>query len=277
MPPHRKRLQEDEGEEERKPFAAASSGLGQHQHQQQGSGSGSGSASGSNGNSGTPTTQASSSSSSAASTPSRPLARRRQQQRPGGEDRGGEDEGEGNGAGGGGGGGNGDDNTPWPPAEEMRYWAVSRTLRLAALVAFLGLVQALLSAEAIFWLVLCLASLTSLAALGYAHVRERGLLEFLPPSTQQLLLETSLLDWLMDTSMADRLKPYAALSFGGLNAEERAFLVSSLPRDQQHALVAPGLLHALPAVRAYMRGMGVGIDSVFGLDRSIEGGGDRMV
>ncbi len=240
MPPHRKRLLPDQEEEaeDRKPgpnataAAAAASGPAGGQN--------GGSSSSSNGT----TTGPSSSSASASSTPSRALARprpRRQQPGESNEDDDGYDE-DGNGGGGGG-------DAPWAPAEEMRYWAVSRTLRLAVLVAVLGLVQALLSAEAVFWLVLCLASLSSLAAIGYARVRERGLLGYLPPSTQQLLLETSLLDWLMDTSMADRLKPYAALGFGGLNAEERAFLVGSLPREQQQALVAPGLLYALPAVR----------------------------
>jgi hypothetical protein len=252
MPPHWKRLlpdHEEKEEEDRKPLlvftaaplasssaAASASGPAGGQGSQGSSNNGSTTANNNNGSS--------SASASASSSPSRALARprpRRQQ-----DDDDGQQGRDGNGNGNGDGGG---DDVPWAPAEEMRYWAVSRTLRLAVLVAFLGLVQALLSAEAIFWLVLCLASLSSLAAMGYARVRERGLLGYLPPATQQMLLETSLLDWLMDTSMADRMKPYMALGFGGLNAEERAFLVSSLPREQQQALVAPGLLYALPAVR----------------------------
>ena len=248
MPPHRKKRllpdDPDQQEEERKPptliLAAASEGANNNTN----GGSGSG-----HHGAGTPTTQASS---SVASMPSRPLvvAARRGG---GGDEQDGREEDHGdsnnNGGGSGGGGGGGRDEAPWAPAEELRYWTVTQTLRLALLVAVVGLAQALMTTEAIFFLVLGLASLSSLAALAYTRVRERGLLAYLPPATQQALLETSLLDWLMDTSMADRLKPYAALSFGGLNAEERAFLLGSLPRDQQQALVSPGLLHALPAVR----------------------------
>lgn len=229
--PHRKRLLPDDDHQqgERKPpVTSLASGENGTNHSNHGSG-------------GSTTTA----SSSAASTPSRPQHQQQGQQghalarrRRGDEEEDGEGE-----------RGGDEDQTPWAPAEELRYWAVTRTLRLAVLVAFFGLVQALLSAEAIFWLVLGLASSSSLLALGYARVRERGLLEYLPASTRQLLLQTSLLDWLLDTSMADRIKPYAVLSFGGLNAEERAFLVGSLPREQQRALVEPGMIHALPEVR----------------------------
>lgn len=246
-------LPDDGADEERKPQLIASAAApngGAGSSSSSGSNNGSGSTNGSSSSA----TQQQSSSASASSTPSRALTHRRRR----------DDQEEGDG-----GGGRGDDqnnnnhpdgDAPWPPAEELRYWAVTRTLRLAVLVAFLGLVQALLSAEAIFWLVLGLASTSSLAALGYTRVRERGLLEYLPDSTRRLLLETSLLDWLLDTSMADRMKPYAVLTFGGLNAEERAFLVGSLPREQQRALVAPGLMHALPPVRE----LGwVGLDGVW--------------
>jgi len=135
---------------------------------------------------------------------------------------------------------------PWVPGEELRYWAVTRTLRLALFVAFVGLVRSVLSSQAIFYLVLWVASLTTMASMTYQRVRERGLLTYLPPSTQELLLQTSLLDWLLDTSMADRLKPYAVIGMG-LNEEERSFLISSLPPPEQRALTAPGLLNTLPA------------------------------
>ena len=150
---------------------------------------------------------------------------------------------------------------PWAPAEELRYWAVTQTLRLALFVAFVGLVRSVLSSQAIFYLVLWVASLTSMASMTYRRVRERGLLTYLPPSTQQLLLQTSLLDWLLDTSMADRLKPYAVIGMG-LNEEERSFLISSLSPPEQRALTAPGLLNALPSsVQSMLLPRGGGSDT----------------
>jgi len=204
--------------------AAADQGQQQQQQQQNQGGQ----------TSSTSTTTTGSGSSSANSS-SMTTRRQGQGQGSGGSGEGNDEEGDGQG-----------DERSWAPAEEVRYWAVTQTLRLALLVAFVGLVRSVLSSQAIFYLVLWVASLTSLASLAYQRVRERGLLTYLPPSTQQLLLQTSLLDWLLDTSMADRLKPYAVIGMG-LNEEERSFLISSLSPPEQRALTAPGLLNALPA------------------------------
>ena len=139
----------------------------------------------------------------------------------------------------------------WGPYQETRYWMTTRSLGLTLIVASAGLVQALLSVEAIFFLVLTLASFSSLIATVYHRVRENGLLHYMPESTRLALQETTLLDWLLDTSLADRLKPYAVLSMG-LNEEERAFLINSMSTQEQSVLMSPGLIHALPQVRRLM-------------------------
>ncbi|EQC37547.1 hypothetical protein SDRG_05146 [Saprolegnia diclina VS20] len=76
-------------------------------------------------------------------------------------------------------------------------------------------------------------------------VCEHGLMAYLPESLQTMLLQTTLLEWLTDTSFFDSMQKYLPFLMP-LSLAEQQRVVRSLPADDQARLLKPGLLHLLP-------------------------------
>ncbi|KDO26266.1 hypothetical protein SPRG_20597 [Saprolegnia parasitica CBS 223.65] len=76
-------------------------------------------------------------------------------------------------------------------------------------------------------------------------VCEHGLIAYLPESLQTMLLQTTLLEWLTDTSFFDSMQKYVPFLMP-LSLAEQQRVVRSLPADDQARLLKPGLLHLLP-------------------------------
>ncbi len=62
-----------------------------------------------------------------------------------------------------------------------------------------------------------------------------------------LLLDRSLLEYLQDRTMMERLKPFLMLTMD-LNEEEQKYLIASLPSSQRQTLLNKGLIYILPKV-----------------------------
>ncbi|KAI9912097.1 hypothetical protein PsorP6_009464 [Peronosclerospora sorghi] len=77
------------------------------------------------------------------------------------------------------------------------------------------------------------------------EVRTKGLVHVLPHSTQKLLLETSLLEWLTDTRLSDKLVPFLPFLLPLTRAEQMK-LMEQMPPASQMLLTKPGLLPLLP-------------------------------
>lgn len=74
---------------------------------------------------------------------------------------------------------------------------------------------------------------------------KKGLVAFLPASLQQLLLRTSLLEWLTDASMAEKVQPFLPFLLP-LSRAEQTRLLERMPVESQLTLTRPGLLPLLP-------------------------------
>ncbi|KAG7380263.1 hypothetical protein PHYPSEUDO_007573 [Phytophthora pseudosyringae] len=77
------------------------------------------------------------------------------------------------------------------------------------------------------------------------EMRTKGLLGFLPESVRELLLQTSLLEWLTDTSFSDKIAPFLPFLLP-LTREEQRRLMEQMPPESQVMLTKPGLLPLLP-------------------------------
>ncbi|EGZ29536.1 hypothetical protein PHYSODRAFT_476527, partial [Phytophthora sojae] len=77
------------------------------------------------------------------------------------------------------------------------------------------------------------------------EARTRGLIGFLPQSAQELLLQTSLLKWLTDTSFSDKVAPFLPFLLP-LSRAEQMRLMEQMPPESQMMLTKPGLLPLLP-------------------------------
>eukprot|EP00644_Phytophthora_capsici_P013413 jgi/Phyca11/507670/fgenesh2_kg.PHYCAscaffold_29_\ len=77
------------------------------------------------------------------------------------------------------------------------------------------------------------------------EMRTKGLMGFLPESTQELLLQTSLLEWLTDTSFSDKVAPFLPFLLPLTRAEQMR-LMEQMPPESQVLLTKPGLLPLLP-------------------------------
>lgn len=85
------------------------------------------------------------------------------------------------------------------------------------------------------------------------HVKQVGLLPFLPEAAQQLLLQTTLLEWFTDAPFLKEVRKYAPLLLG-LSPEELAEYLDGVPPAFRQRLTRPGMLHLLPAPwQAWMR------------------------
>ncbi|KAG3004236.1 hypothetical protein JG687_00018149 [Phytophthora cactorum] len=76
-------------------------------------------------------------------------------------------------------------------------------------------------------------------------MRTRGLVRFLPESMQELLLQTSLLEWLTDTSFSDKVAPFLPFLLPLTRAEQMR-LMEQMPPESQVMMTKPGLLPLLP-------------------------------
>lgn len=74
---------------------------------------------------------------------------------------------------------------------------------------------------------------------------KKGLIAFLPESLQQLLLRTSLLEWLTDTSMSEKVQPFLPFLLPLSRAEQNR-LLEQMPVENQLTLTRPGLMPFLP-------------------------------
>lgn len=61
----------------------------------------------------------------------------------------------------------------------------------------------------------------------------------------------SFLEWLLDGSFAEKLRPYFILMMD-LNVEEQQYLIRSMPRNEQELLLTRGMISLLPEVSRYM-------------------------
>jgi hypothetical protein len=77
------------------------------------------------------------------------------------------------------------------------------------------------------------------------EARAKGLVGFLPPSVQELLLQTSLLEWLTDTSLSDKVAPFLPFLLP-LTRPEQMRLMEQMPPEAQVMMTKPGLLPLLP-------------------------------
>ncbi|ETL86018.1 hypothetical protein L917_14518, partial [Phytophthora nicotianae] len=77
------------------------------------------------------------------------------------------------------------------------------------------------------------------------EMRTRGLVGFLPESLQELLLQTSLLEWLTDTSFSDKVAPFLPFLLPLTRAEQMK-LLEQMPPESQVMMTKPGLLPLLP-------------------------------
>jgi hypothetical protein len=73
------------------------------------------------------------------------------------------------------------------------------------------------------------------------EARARGLVAFLPEALQALLLRTSLLEWLTDTSLSDKLRPFLPFLLP-LSRAEQMTLLEQMPVEAQRAMTRPGFL-----------------------------------
>uniref|UniRef100_K3WUF6 Uncharacterized protein n=1 Tax=Globisporangium ultimum (strain ATCC 200006 / CBS 805.95 / DAOM BR144) TaxID=431595 RepID=K3WUF6_GLOUD len=73
----------------------------------------------------------------------------------------------------------------------------------------------------------------------------KGLIAFLPESVQELLLRTSLLEWMTDTTMSDKIQPFLPFLLP-LSRAEQTRLLERMPVENQLVLTRPGLLPLLP-------------------------------
>lgn len=73
----------------------------------------------------------------------------------------------------------------------------------------------------------------------------KGLIAFMPASVQQLLLRTSLLEWLTDTSLSEKMKPFLPFLLPLSHAEQNR-LLERMPVENQVMLTRPGLMPFLP-------------------------------
>ncbi|ETW00330.1 hypothetical protein, variant 3 [Aphanomyces invadans] len=78
------------------------------------------------------------------------------------------------------------------------------------------------------------------------EVRRHGLVAFLPAGLQDTLLRMTLLEWLTDTTFADKMRDYFPF-FLPLDNSEQQRVVHSLPTDTQTMMKKPGLVHLLPS------------------------------
>nr|KAE8927223.1 hypothetical protein PF009_g22605 [Phytophthora fragariae] len=77
------------------------------------------------------------------------------------------------------------------------------------------------------------------------EARTKGVIGFLPQSTQELLLQTSLLEWLTDTSFSDKMAPFLPFLLPLTRAEQMS-LMEQMPPESQVMMTKPGLLPLLP-------------------------------
>ncbi|EEY64333.1 uncharacterized protein PITG_02906 [Phytophthora infestans T30-4] len=77
------------------------------------------------------------------------------------------------------------------------------------------------------------------------EMHTRGLVGFLPDSMQELLLRTSLLEWLTDTSFSDKVAPFLPFLLPLTRAEQMK-LMEQMPPESQVMMTKPGLLPLLP-------------------------------
>lgn len=73
------------------------------------------------------------------------------------------------------------------------------------------------------------------------EARARGLMAFLPESLQELLLRTSLLEWLTDTSFSDKMRPFLPFLLP-LSRAEQMTLLEQMPVETQRTMTRPGFL-----------------------------------
>lgn len=73
----------------------------------------------------------------------------------------------------------------------------------------------------------------------------KGLIAFMPASVQQLLLRTSLLEWLTDTSLSDKVQPFLPFLLPLSRAEQNR-LLERMPVESQVMLTRPGFMPFLP-------------------------------
>ncbi|KAG7402042.1 hypothetical protein PHYBOEH_007256 [Phytophthora boehmeriae] len=77
------------------------------------------------------------------------------------------------------------------------------------------------------------------------EARRKGLIGFLPSSVQELLLQTSLLEWLTDTSFTDKMAPFMPFLLPLTKAEQMR-LMEQMPAESQIMMTRPGLMPLLP-------------------------------
>lgn len=73
----------------------------------------------------------------------------------------------------------------------------------------------------------------------------KGLVAVLPASLQHFLLQTSLLEWLTDTTFMDKVKPFLPLLLP-LSKAEQSRVLEKLPVESQIMLTRPGMVAFLP-------------------------------
>lgn len=73
----------------------------------------------------------------------------------------------------------------------------------------------------------------------------KGLIAFMPASVQKLLLRTSLLEWLTDTSLSDKVQPFLPFLLPLSHAEQNR-LLERMSVENQVMLTRPGLMPFLP-------------------------------
>jgi hypothetical protein len=73
----------------------------------------------------------------------------------------------------------------------------------------------------------------------------KGLVAFMPASLQTLLLRTSLLEWLTDTSFMDKMRPFLPFLLPLSKAEQNRVL-EQLPVETQIMMTRPGMVTFLP-------------------------------
>ncbi|CAI5707218.1 unnamed protein product [Peronospora farinosa] len=79
------------------------------------------------------------------------------------------------------------------------------------------------------------------------EARTKGLVSFLPQSVQKLLLQTSLLEWLTDTSFFDKMALLLPFLLP-LSRAEQMRLMEQMPPKSQVMMTKPGLLPLLPGL-----------------------------
>ncbi|KAL8007734.1 hypothetical protein Plhal703r1_c03g0016171 [Plasmopara halstedii] len=80
----------------------------------------------------------------------------------------------------------------------------------------------------------------------HAKLCAKGIVTFLPQFMRELLLKTSLIEWLTDTSFTDKLAPYLPFLLP-LSRAEQMKMLEQLPPESQLMMTRPGLLPLLPS------------------------------